>query len=955
MSTESLRDLPKNFQPKEAEAKWRSFWEEHKLFHADQNAQEDSYSIVIPPPNVTGALHLGHGLVQTLQDILIRYHRMKGDNTLWVPGTDHAGIATQHVVVEKLRQEGKTRQELGREAFVAEVWKWKDEYHERITNQIKTLGCSCDWDREAFTLDEERARAVRVAFKTLYDQGLIYRGKYMVNWDPVSLTALADDEVEYEDEEGSLWHIKYPYADGSGRYAIVATTRPETMLGDSAVAVNPSDERYTNDVGQMVELPLTGRQIPIISDDFVKKEFGSGMVKITPAHDPNDFACGQRKNLELITIFTEDAKVINGPEKYNGMDRYTAREAIVADLKKAGLIEKIEKHDHRVGRGYRSKAIIEPRVSDQWFVKWGGLRDQVVEAVREGEIRIIPKQQENTFFSWMENLRDWCISRQLWWGHRIPVWYKKDNPEEMICYDGEGLPPEVEKNPDMWEQENDVLDTWFSSSLWPFSVMGWPEKTKDLDTYFPTSVLVTGHDILFFWVARMMMMSYALTGKKPFSDVFLHGLIFGKSYYRREGLDLQLISPKERVDLGLDDMDKLPKGVEFKWEKMSKSKGNVIDPLEMFEIFGVDPVRISLVAYSGQGRTIEIDKHRISGYRNFINKMWNASRFVLSVTSDVSSEQFRSGVLNEGLEREDKWILSELNQCITNATESLNKYEFDQYVSHIYKFLWDHFCDWYLELVKGRVYGKAVAADSASCLTAKVVLLTVVENVLRLLHPVIPYATEEIWQLLRERLADAKVGEAATPAPERGSDYLPGFTDGFASLSICSAAWPNGVGFTASDSTSEMNDVMAIISAIRNIRGEMSVPPNTKVNVLLQHPNESYLTVVKDAEAQISSLASIDELSIAPSHDEAPFASTYIDGDLKIQVLLPSELREQELTRLEKERQKLAKGKESTAKKLSNEKFVANAPDNVVAAEKEKLEKYDLDLKAIEEKIAALS
>lgn len=954
MSSSPARDLPKHFQPKEAEERWRSFWDEHGFFRADADHPADPYTIVIPPPNVTGVLHLGHGLVQTIQDVLIRHHRMRGNNTLWVPGTDHAGIATQHVVAEKLRAEGRTRQEMGREAFLEEVWKWKDACHGTITSQIKTLGCSVDWEREAFTLDEERAHAVRVAFKRLYDEGLIYRGKYMVNWDPVSLTALADDEVEYEDEEGHLWHIQYPFADGSGRFAVVATTRPETMLGDTAVAVNPSDERYKDVIGQMVVLPLTGRQIPIIADDFVKKDFGSGMVKITPAHDPNDFACGLRHDLELINIFTDDAKIQNANEKYEGMDRYEAREAVIEDLKAAGLLLRVEKHPHRVGRGYRSKAIIEPRVSDQWFVKVAPLAERAVKAVRQGEIRIIPKQQENTYFAWMENLRDWCISRQLWWGHRIPIWHRIDKPGEMICWDGPGVPPEVQREPHLWEQDPDVLDTWFSSALWPFSTLGWPAETKDMRTYFPTSVLVTGHDILFFWVARMIMMSYALTGKKPFSDVFLHGLIFGKSYYRRRGGDLELVSPKERIALGLDEMDTLPKEIEFKWEKMSKSKGNVIDPIDMFDLFGVDPVRISLVAYSGQGRTIEIDRQRIAGYRNFINKLWNASRFVLTATEGTTPEQFRGGLRRSDLATEDLWILQQLSVCIDKATSAIAAYDFTEYVGAIYRFLWDEYCDWYLELVKGRVYGKDVPADSPSAIAARVTLLTVLENVLRLLHPVIPYSSEDIWQLLRERLSGSSTGEPAPKAP--ANDV--GFEDGFHSISLCVAPWPT-VGIAVDDAdgiraTSDMEIVKKVIGAVRNIRGEMGVPPETKVELLAEHPAEAIQNVLRAASAQIAVLSAVSRIDVAAKHDEAPFASAFVSGELRLQVLLPAELREQEAARLEKEIARITKGRDATRGKLANEKFVNGAPPQVVEAEREKLAKYEADLTALENRLKAL-
>lgn len=952
MTTTTDSELPKNFQPVEAEERWRSFWEEHGFFGADNTTDRETFTIVIPPPNVTGVLHLGHGLVQTIQDVLIRYHRMAGDETLWVPGTDHAGIATQHVVVEKLRAEGRTRQEMGREAFVKEVWKWKDEYHARITNQIKRLGCSCDWEREAFTLDDDRARAVRIAFKTLFDEGLIYRGKYMINWDPVSLTALADDEVEYEDEEGQLWHIRYPFSDGSGRFAVVATTRPETMLGDTAVAVNPGDGRYTSLVGQTVDLPLTGRKIPIIADDFVKKEFGSGMVKITPAHDPNDFACGQRHDLEVINIFTENAVVNeNAPEAYRGLDRYAAREKVVEDLKALGLIEKIEKHPHRVGRGYRSKAIVEPRVSDQWFVRVGPLAKMATEAVREGETRIIPKSQENTYFAWMENLRDWCISRQLWWGHRIPIWYRRDNPGEMICWDGEGLPPEVAATPEAWEQDPDVLDTWFSSALWPFSVLGWPEKTADMEKFFPTSVLVTGHDILFFWVARMIMMSKGLLNEVPFHTVYLHGLIFGKSFYRRRGGDMELVPPAERIELGLDDMDTLPKGIEFKWEKMSKSKGNVIDPLDMFDQFGVDSVRSALIAYSGQGRTIEIDKHRIAGYRNFINKLWNASRFVLTATADITPAEFRGGITPEDLQREDRWILARLSDAITVATRHLDEYTFDQYIQSLYHFLWDDYCDWYLELSKPRVYAKE-GTPPESTRAAKVVLLTVLEHVLRMLHPVIPHATEEIWQLLRERLTGVGAGAPVTAATPRPG-ALP-FIDNFESLSLCIAPWPSGRVYQDDGACGEISLLQEAIYTVRNIRGEMAIPAEMKVDVEFSHPEDGTRALLEGASMQIRALASVNGMTVTGSAGELPFASKAVKGDLVVQVPLPAELREAEITRLEKELAKLDKGAAGTRAKLANEKFTANAPAAVVAQEREKLAKYEADMQAITARLVEL-
>jgi valyl-tRNA synthetase len=816
------------------------------------------------------------------------------------------------------------------------------------------LGCSCDWSREAFTLDEERAHAVRVAFKRLFDQGLIYRGQYMVNWDPVSLTALADDEVEYEDEEGSLWHIRYPFADGSGRFAVVATTRPETLLGDVAVAVNPTDERYRDVIGHEVELPLTGRRIPIIADDFVKKDFGSGMVKITPAHDPNDFACGQRHGLALINIFTDNARINeNGPEAYRGLDRYEARERVVADLKAMGLLEKVEKHPHRVGRGYRSHAIVEPRVSEQWFVKVGPLARMATEAVRNGEIKLHPKAQENTFFAWMENLRDWCISRQLWWGHRIPIWHATDGSGRMICWDGDGAPPEVQANPAAWQQDEDVLDTWFSSALWPFSVMGWPRETPDMAKFFPTSVLVTGHDILFFWVARMMMMSYGLTGQPPFRQVFLHGLIFGKSFYRQRGGDLELIPPAERKAMGLDDMDKYPAGITYKWEKMSKSKGNVIDPLDMFEQFGVDSVRSALVAYTGQGRTIEIDKQRIAGYRNFINKLWNASRFVLTVTEGITPAEFRGGVPAADLRREDRWILTRLTEAVRAATANLEAYSFDNYIQSLYQFLWTDYCDWYVELVKSRVYTRDESpAAVASRRAARIVLLTVLERVLRALHPVIPHATEEIWQLLRERLTGAPTGAAVAPAVARAGSA--GFLDAFDALSLCVAAWPTDAAMEDRAACDEVAAIQDVVYAVRNIRGEMAVPLEMKVDLQAAHPSEAFRALLADAAPQVAALAGVRELDIRAAVAEVPFASTAVRGELTLQVPLPAELRSAEVGRLEKEIARLQKGLTSTEAKLANEKFVANAPEALVAAEREKMAKYAGDIEALRARLGAL-
>ena len=818
----SIKQLPKTYSPSEIEARWRSFWSEKNFFQANSESSSQPYTIVIPPPNVTGALHIGHGLVNTLQDVLIRWARMRGFETLWVPGTDHAGIATQHVVTEHLRAQGINRHDIGREKFLEHVWAWKEQYEGRIVDQLKQLGCSCDWSREAFTLDEQRQRAVRVAFKRLYDKGLIYRGRYLINWDPVNLTALADDEVEYEEEKGHLWHLRYPFEDGSG-YAVVATTRPETMLGNTAVAVNPTDERYRHQIGKRMVLPLVNRRIPIIADDFVKKEFGTGMVKVTPAHDPNDFQMGLRHNLESINIFTENARVNENGGKYEGLDRYEARKRVVEDLKAEGLLEKVEPHLHRVGRGYRSKSIIEPRLSLQWFVKIEPLAQMAREAVRTGQIRIVPKSWENTYFAWMDNVRDWCISRQLWWGHRIPIWMYKEDPSRMICYDGEGVPPEVRTSPDAWEQDPDVLDTWFSSALWPFSTLGWPNQTPDLRKFYPTSVLVTGHDILFFWVARMIMMGLECVGEIPFHDVFLHGLIFGKTYYKRQGGDLNLIRDAQ-IRRAYDHGEKVPEDVEFRWEKMSKSKANVIDPMEVIEEYGADATRLTLVAYAAQGRNIDLDYGRIEGYRNFVNKLWNASRFALMTIEDLDAESAARGIGPGDLALEDRWILSLLARTRETAHQAILDYEFDQYVHHIYQFTWRQFCDWYLEVIKPRLYSKR-AEDAESRRTAQRVVCIALDTLLRALHPVIPFVTEEIWQTFRSRLGGEDHARCNTKGPT-DSTKMRLYLD-FSAPSLCVSAWPERPDSTWFHKASETQFglIQKVVTAIRNVRSETGIPP----------------------------------------------------------------------------------------------------------------------------------
>ncbi|NGX38114.1 MAG: Valine--tRNA ligase, partial [Chlamydiae bacterium] len=708
------------YEPEEIEKKWYPFWEENGFFKADAKSSKKSYCISIPPPNVTGVLHMGHALVDTIQDVLIRWKRMQGFEALWVPGTDHAGIATQTVVErDQMAKNGKRRKDFSREDFLKLVWEWKDNSQDRILNQLKRLGCSCDWDRLAFTMDEERSKAVRTIFKKMFDDGLIYRGDYLVNWDPVTQTALADDEVEYEEKESHLWHMRYPLTDGSGQL-IVATTRPETMLGDTAVAVNPKDERYKAFVGKTVRLPLVGREIPIIADPYVEKDFGSGALKITPAHDPNDYEMALRHDLPMINIMTPDGKIADG--EFAGLTMEEARLAVASKIKELGLMEKVEPYRHRVGVSYRSKAVIEPYLSKQWFVKMSAFKDQLIDCVKSGKVKIIPKDWESTYFHWIENLRDWCISRQLWWGHRIPIWYNKNNPEEMICYPGDGTPPEI--NPDEWRQDEDVLDTWFSSGLWPFSILGWPDKTPDLEKFYPNSVLVTGHDILFFWVARMILMGEYALDTLPFPETLLLGLIYGKSYWRyhKDG-SIAYLDSKQRLSYDLGET--MPPDVQSKWEKMSKSKGNIIDPLEIIDSYGTDAMRIALCSVATHARQIDLDLRRFEESKNFINKIWNASRFVFMHLEDFAVQD---GIDKAHLTLEDKWILSRLNQVIEKVNSHLTAYAFDRAAADTYHFFWDEFCAYYLELVKPTLFGKTGTPEEKH--NKKCILLTVLCNLI---------------------------------------------------------------------------------------------------------------------------------------------------------------------------------------------------------------------------------
>jgi valyl-tRNA synthetase len=882
-------ELAKGYEPHDFETKWYQTWEENGYFHADETSSKPPYSIVIPPPNVTGVLHMGHALNNTMQDILARWKRMTGHEVLWMPGTDHAGIATQNVVEKQLASEGKDRHDVGREAFIERVWQWREESGGQIINQLKRLGASCDWQRERFTMDEGLSKAVREVFVSLYEEGLIYRDNRLINWCPRCHTALSDLEVEHDDKKGNLWHLRYPVK-GTDQVLVVATTRPETMLGDTAVAVHPEDERYADLVGKMIELPLTGREIPIIADDYVDKEFGSGAVKITPAHDFNDFEMGKRHNLENINILDESGFINENGGAYQGMERYAAREKVVADLEALGLLEKIDEHLNSVGECYRCKTVIEPYMSLQWYVDVQPLAKEAIKAVESGQTRIVPAQWEKTYYEWMYNIQDWCISRQIWWGHRIPAWFCDDCGEITVSRDDATCCAKCQST--NIHQETDVLDTWFSSGLWPFSTMGWPEKTDALNKFYPTSCLITGFDILFFWVARMMMMGLKFMGEVPFKDVYIHALV----------RDAQ-------------------------GQKMSKSKGNVIDPLTVIDEFGTDAFRFTLTAFAAQGRDVKLSTERIGGYRNFCNKLWNASRFALmNLEGFAPVETPNWGELN--LSMADRWILTRLTEVEKEANKALDEYRFNEAASTLYTFTWHEFCDWYIELIKGALYGD----DAAAKLSAQTVVYTVLERLLRLLHPITPFITEEIWQ------------------------NLPGSRP---VASIMLADYPQGEGLLQDeDATAKMEQVMEVIRSIRNIRGEMDVSPAKKISALLDCKNEASLAVMSDGEEYIKALARIEELTCGVALDQPAQVAKQVSGDVEILLPLAGLINvEEEEKRLTKEIAKVQKDVDMFSKKLSNEKFVANAPAAVLEKDRGKLSAAQEKLTVLQaslEKIVAL-
>ena len=875
------KEMSSKFQPQEVEAGKYQWWVDSGVFHPNEDPNAEPYSIVIPPPNVTGKLHLGHAWDVTLQDMIIRQKRMQGFDTLWLPGMDHAGIATQAKVEEKLRGEGLSRYDLGREKFLEQTWEWKEEYASHIREQWAKMGISVDYRRERFTLDKGLSDAVKKVFVTLYEKGLIYRGEYIINWDPKAKTSLSDIEVIHKDVEGAFYHMNYPLTDGSG-FLEIATTRPETLLGDTAVAVHPDDERYQALIGKTVILPLVNREIPIIADEYVEQDFGTGVVKITPAHDPNDFEVGNRHNLPRINVMNDDATMNELAGKYEGMDRFAARKAIVKDLEEAGLLVKIEKHLHSVGHSERTDVVVEPRLSKQWFVKMGPLAEQAINAQREegdNTVNFYPPRFNDAYLRWMENIHDWVISRQLWWGHQIPAWYHKETGE---VYVGMEAPSDIEN----WTQDPDVLDTWFSSALWPFSTMGWPdEEAADYKRYYPTNTLVTGYDILTFWVSRMMFQGLEFTGKRPFKNVLIHGLI--------------------RDSQG---------------RKMSKSLGNGVDPMEVIEQYGADALRWFLANGSAPGQDVRYSTDKMDAAWNFINKIWNASRYALMNVGDLTADQV--DITGEKT-LADKWILTRLNQTIGKVTELFEKFEFGEAGRLLYRFIWDDFCDWYIEMSKETLAGD----DEAAKLTTRSILVYVLDNTLRLLHPIMPFVTEEIWQSVPHVGESLVVATYPTVHPEQMDEKA----------------------------AEEMEFLMDFIRSVRTVRNEMNTPLSKPINIIAKVSDAAHYAILKENESYIARFSNPEEFVYGEDVEAPSDAVTSVITGAEIYLPLAGLINiEDEIARLEKEAEKLQQEVDRVEKKLSNEKFVAKAPEAVVEAERAKGADYQAQREAVLERIATL-
>ena len=876
--------LDKSYDPRLVEDKWYRYWEEHGYFRADEDSEQKAYSIVIPPPNVTGVLHIGHALNNTLQDILIRFKRMEGYNVLWMPGTDHAGIATQNVVEKQLLEEGLDRHALGREKFIERVWKWKEQSGGTIISQLKRLGASCDWSRERFTMDEGLSEAVKEVFVRLYHEGLIYRSHYIINWCPRCQTALSDLEVEHYEVSGKLYHLKYPFKDGD-RFVVVATTRPETMLGDTAVAVNPEDKRYQEVIGKKVILPVVNREIPVIGDPYVDIEFGTGCLKITPAHDFNDFEIGLKHDLEQIKVIDAAGRMNENAGPYRGMDRFECREKIVEDFERDGVLLKTEDYRHVVGHCYRCKTIVEPNLSLQWFVRTKPLAKAAVEAVRDRRTRIIPEVWKKTYFEWMENIRDWCISRQIWWGHRIPAWYCDRCGEVIVSKETPATCPKCRG--DHLTPETDVLDTWFSSALWPFSTLGWPKQTKLLKRFYPTSVLLTGFDILFFWVARMMMMGLKFMGDVPFRDVYIHGLV--------------------RDERG---------------EKYSKTRGNVVDPLELIDRFGADALRFTLAALTTPGSDLKLSESRTEGYRHFVNKIWNASRFVLMNLGETDIEEKTSDVSVREFGLPDLWIRERLNQVIRDVRESLEGYRFSEASHALYQFIWHEFCDWYLEVAKLYLYQEG--SEKRKELTKRT-LSEVLDALLRLLHPFMPFITEEIWQQLPQRGENESIMVAEFPKPHERCDD--------------------------ESVADEMGLIIEVIGAIRNIRGEMNLPPGEQIVVLLRTKSEEVEKRLRENQPFIQSRALVKTFEFGRSLEKPLYSAFVAVRDVEIFVPMERSRMEEEARRLQKEIARIEKESTFVLKKLSNEQFLSKAPPEVVQEVREKALEFRNQREKLEESL----
>ena len=869
------KELPKTYEPAQFEDRIYKYWTDGKMFHAEVDKDKKPYTIVIPPPNITGQLHMGHALDETLQDILIRFKRMSGYSALWLPGTDHAAIATEAKIVEAMRKEGLTKEGIGREKFMERAWAWKKQYGGRIVEQLKKLGSSCDWDRERFTMDEGCSQAVKEVFVKYYEKGLIYRGERIINWCPKCKTSLSDAEVTYEDQAGHFWHLRYPLKDGSG-YIELATTRPETLLGDTAVAVNPDDDRYKDLVGKTLILPLVGREIPIVADSYVDMEFGTGVVKITPAHDPNDFEVGLRHNLPVINVLTEDAKITDDYPDYAGMDRYDARKKIVEDLEKGGFLVRTEAHEHNVGTCYRCSTTVEPRVSTQWFVKMKPLAQPAIDAVKNGDTKFVPERFDKIYFHWLENIKDWCISRQIWWGHQIPAFYCDDCGEMVVTKENSAVCPKCGKP---MRQDPDTLDTWFSSALWPFSTLGWPEKTEDFEYFYPTNTLVTGYDIIFFWVIRMMFSALENTGKPPFDTVLIHGLV----------RDAQ-------------------------GRKMSKSLGNGIDPLEIIDQYGADALRFMLAMGNAPGNDMRFTEDKVKAARNFANKLWNASRYIMMNLPDG----FKCDKLCDELSTEDKWVVSKFNTLAKEVNENLESYELGVACAKIYDFIWDVYCDWYIELTKPRI---TAGGESAS--TAQNVLVWVMKGMLKLLHPFMPFITEEIWQTLVD--------------------------DGSAIMLSDYPVYHSEYSFVSEENEFEM--IIAAIKSVRNIRSEMNVPNSVKSALYIETKNSE---TFENGRMYFARLAFASDVEIAEKYD-IPDSITAVTANARIFIPLADIVDvEKETARLDKEKQAALKDIEFLSKKLSNEGFLAKAPEKLVEEQKAKLSKAQEKLAKIEQSLAAL-